>query len=324
METKSPTIKSKKSKIIFNEDLLVPRSKSDTRLDRFLKRKDKLKSNLNKLVNILDTFTNARTTIFFVVIFYTLGRGLNSFVYTILGIYLYLLTYRLIRFWVNKSLMFMLDFVYFGNVFLIYFLLFQKKNEDYFIALFSISNGVIALTNLDQKNKVDLGDSDFSINTFLDSVPALATSAIRWRHKIYNVDFDNFINFDYVPMKNDKTLWKIILMPIWLWFIWALGYLVLNGKILKKFAYSHLYESSIYTFYHSDKLSIILGDHKKYTIIKYLCTQLLLLIVSIPIVINCFYNPYFNLFFVFFINLVLGFNTARAKNEELKKMVKNV
>ena len=161
MQPKSPTVKTKK---VFDDDLLTSRSKSDTRLDRFLRRKDKLKSNLNKLVNILDTFTNARTTIFFVVIFFTLGRGLNSFVYTILGIYVYLLTYRLIRFWVNKSLMYMLDFVYFGNIFLIVFLLFHKKNEDYFLALFSISNGVIALINLEHKNKVDLGDSDFSIN----------------------------------------------------------------------------------------------------------------------------------------------------------------
>ena len=50
------------------------------------------------------------------------------FVFTILAIYAYLLTFRLIRFWVKNSLMYMLDFVYFGNLSLIIFLIFNKDN----------------------------------------------------------------------------------------------------------------------------------------------------------------------------------------------------
>ena len=265
--------------------LPIPRSKSETRLNRFLKQKEKIKSNLKKLISVFDSFTNARTTIFFVIVFYFLGKGLNIFVLTILCIYAYLLTFRLIRFWVKNSLMYMLDFVYFGNLSLIIFLIFFKNNENAFLAIFSISTGVIGLTNISHKNKIELGDSDFLMNTFLDCIPTLATSAIRWKHLIYYIPFDNFISLGHIPFKNDIILWKIILIPVALWFIWALIYLILNGKILRGFAYSHLFESSIFTFYHSDSFPKILGDHKKFTIVKYLFLQFVLLLVSIPIVI---------------------------------------
>lgn len=299
----------------------IPRSKSETNLNKFFKKKEKIKSNLRKLIGVFDSFTNARTTLFFVIIFYFMGKGLNIFVFTILCIYAYLLTFRLIRFWVKNSLMYMLDFVYFGNLALIIFLIFFKDNLNAFLAIFSISTGVIGLTNIAHKNKIELGNSEFLMNTFLDCIPTLATSAIRWKHLIYNLPFDNFISLGYVPFKNDIILWKIILIPFALWLIWALTYLILNGKIFRGFAYSHLFESSIFTFYHSNSFNKVLGDHKKYTIIKYLFLQFVLLLISIPIVINCFYNPYFNLFYLFVMNLILGINTALAKREQLRQMV---
>ena len=301
--------------------LPIPRSKSETNLSRFSKHKERIKLNLGKLIGVFDSFTNARTTLFFVIIFYFLGKGLNIFVFTILCIYAYLLTFRLIRFWVKNSLMYMLDFVYFGNLSLIIFLIFFKENQNAFLAIFSISTGVIGLTNIAHKNKIELGNSEFLMNTFLDCIPTLATSAIRWKHLIYYIPFDNFISLGNVPLKNDIILWKIILIPFALWLIWALIYLILNGKILRGFAYSHLFESSIFSFYHSDSFPTVLGDHKKYTILKYLFLQFILLLISIPIVINCFYNPYFNLFYLFVMNLILGINTAISKKEQLRQMV---
>ena len=302
----------------------ITRSKSDTKINRFLKKKEQIKSNLKSLIGVFDSFTNARTTLFFVIIFYALGRGLNMFVYAILILYAYLLTFRLMRFWVKKSLMYMLDFVYFGNLSLIAFLIFFKNNENAFLAIFSISTGIIGLTNIVHKNKIELGNSDFLMNTFLDCIPILASSAIRWKHIIYAIPFNNYISLGYVRLKNDIILWKIILIPIALWLVWALIYLILNGKVLRGFAYSNLYESSIFTFYHNDIFQKILGDHKKYTIIKYLCLQFALLIISIPIVINCFYNPYFNLFYIIVMNLTLGINTAIAKKEQLRQIVTTV
>ena len=63
-----------------NDALPIPRSKSETNLNRFWKQKEIIKANLKKLIGVLDSFTNARTTLFFVIIFYVLGKGLNIFV----------------------------------------------------------------------------------------------------------------------------------------------------------------------------------------------------------------------------------------------------
>lgn len=321
----SPTLRSKSFEYSLSDtELKRVHSRSDTNLKKVTNKREKLKSNLKSLIGILDSFTNARTTLFFVIIFYSLGRGLNIFVYTILIFYAYLLTFRLMRFWVKNSLMYMLDFVYFGNLSLIIYLLFFKTNENVFLAIFSISTGVIGLTNIVHKNKIELGNSDFSMNTFLDCIPTLAASAIRWKHYLYKVPFNNFITLGYIRFKNDIILWKIILIPIALWSIWALIYLILNGKILRGFAYSHLFESSIYSFYCNNSFEKILGDHKKYTIIKYIGLQFVLLLISIPIVINCFYNPYFNLFYVIVMNLILGINTAISKKEQLSQAFSNV
>lgn len=329
MEPKSPQTE-RKSLLNFysnkNDIFKIVRSKSSTDIKNFLRRKDQLKSHLKTLIDSMDSYTNARTTLFFVIIFYLLGCDLNFFIYIILLIYLYLLSYRLIRFWVKNSLMYMLDFVYFGNICLIIFLLFFKKNENFFLIIFSISTGVIGLTNITQKNKIELGDSDFAMNTFLDCIPALATSAIRWKNKIYYKNFDNFLHIDnnLEIKENFNLIWKIIWMPIVTWILWGGGYWILNGKILRGFAFSHLFESSIYNFYHSNYLEKILGDHKKFTIMKYLLTQFTLLVVSIPVVIGCFFNPYINLVYIILMNLLLGINTAKAKNDELKKLVKKV
>ena len=298
------------------------RSKSETNL--FKRRKEQIKSNLRSLIGVFDSFINARTSFFFVIIFFSLGRGLNFFVLIILILYAYLLTFRLIRFWVKNSLMYMLDFTYFGNLSLIIFLIFFKKNENAFLAVYSISIGIIGLTNIVHKNKIELGDSEFLMNTFLDCVPSLATSAIRWKHLIYYVPFDNYVSFGNKIFSTDRNLIKIIFIPIGLWLVWAVLYLILNGKILRGFAYSHLYESSIFSFYHDKSFPKILGDHKKYTIIKYLCVQSILLVISIPLVILCFYNYYVNLFFIIAMNLILGINTAISKNEQVTQMVKDV
>ena len=99
---------------------------------------------------------------------------------------------------------------------------------------------------------------------------------------------------------------------------------IIARKILRKFAYSDLYESQIYKFYHSKTLIKILGDHKKYTILKFLSIQLAFLIISIPVQLSCFYNFYFHSGYIIFMIILLGYNSARIKEEKIKGIIKNV
>lgn len=311
MEPKSPVL-SKKEKKPFTSPII----------EKISQKKAQAKILLSQLVDKLDTYTYARSTFLLVLIFYLLGKSLNYFLYLILILYLYLFAFRFIRFWVKNSLMYMLDFIYFGNVCLVIFLLFYNQNVNYFLTVYSCATGVISLTIIVDNNEVELGDTDFITSTFLDSVPVLVTWAIRWKHILYREKDSSFVlDIGNVYFEFDSIMAKLIYLPVIIWFAWAAGYLMLNGKILRKFAYSNLYESTICKFYHTNYLSFILGDHKKLTIVKYLTLQLLFLLISIPVVLSCFYNFYFSSGYLIFIIIFLGFNSAKGKEKRLNQLV---
>ena len=298
-------------------------SKSAKQLINSIKeKKEKAKIILSQLVDKLDSYTYARSTFLLVLLFYFLGRSLNYFIYIILVLYLYLFIYRFIRFWVKNSLMYMLDFIYFGNVCLVIFLLFYHHNTDFFLTIYSCATGVISLTIIVDNNEVELGDTDFVTSTFLDSVPILVSWAIRWKHILYHERDSNLVlNIGNIDFQMNETVTKLICLPLVMWLLWAFTFLMLNGKILRKFAYSDLFESTICKFYHTNYLEFIIGDHKKLTIVKYLLIQLAFLIVSIPVVLSCFYNFYFSCGYILFDIILIGFNSARGKERRLKELV---
>ena len=307
---------------------LISHSNSQKLWENILKLKEKkeqIRKNLSKLIIQLDQLTNARSTITFVLIFYLLGNSLHYFLLGIIILEIYLIIYRLIRYWINDSLMLMLSFVYFGNILLLNFIIFYPKNLNLFITVFSSASGVISLTVIVDNNNIELGNSDFITSTFFDCIPILTSWAIRWKHLLYyKKDSDYVLSIGSIDISNKIILKKLIFLPIYSWFIWAFGYLLLNGKILRKFAYSDLYESQIYKFYHSKTLIKILGDHKKYTILKFLSIQLAFLIISIPVQLSCFYNFYFHSGYIIFMIILLGYNSARIKEEKIKGIIKNV
>ena len=60
----------------------------------------------------------------------------------------------------------------------------------------------------------------------------------------------------------DYTMQMLIFSQIGVWMLWSVLYLILNGKVLRQFAYSNLNESSICKFYHSKSFKKVSGDHK--------------------------------------------------------------
>ena len=322
MKSKSPKQESR------NQLNFIPRSKSQDlwkTLEAIRQQKQKIKLKLEKLVEKLDEFTNARTTVIFFLLFFLLGKSLNYYLIGILVLYILLITNRLIRFWIKHSLMYMLDFIYFGNICMIIFLLFYRNDLNLFLNVFACSSGVIALTVIIDNNNIELGDSDFISSTFLDCIPILSSWAIRWKHILYfKEDCDSILFIGNVEFNYDDYLKKLIIYPFFSWFLWAFSYLLLNGKILRTFAYSDLFESTICKFYHSNSFYFIVGNHKKFTILKYLFIQLCFLIISIPVVLSCFYNFYFCSGYLLFMCILLGINSARIKHNKLKGLVDTI
>jgi hypothetical protein len=282
----------------------------------------KTKELLSKIIDKLNITTNARSIMLLTLIFYFLGKSLNYLIYLILFLYLYLITFRFVRFWVKNSLMYMLDFIYFGNILLIIFLLFYNHNEAFFLLVFSCSTGVISLTIITDNNEVELNDSDFITSTFLDCIPILITSTIRWKHLLYREqDSDFVINVGEKVFCYDYTMQMLIFSQIGVWMLWSVLYMVLNGKVLRQFAYSNLYESSICKFYHSKSFKKVLGDHKQMTIVKYLIVQCGLMLMSIPVVISVFYHFYCCVVYILFIIVLIGYNSSRGRRIRMELLI---
>lgn len=180
----------------------------------------KTKELLSKIIDKLNITTNARSIMLLTLIFYFLGKSLNYLIYLILFLYLYLITFRFVRFWVKNSLMYMLDLIYFGNILLIIFLLFYNHNEAFFLLVFSCSTGVISLTIITDNNEVELNDSDFITSTFLDCIPILITSTIRWKHLLYREqDSDFVIDIGEKVFCYDYTMQMLIFSQIGVWML---------------------------------------------------------------------------------------------------------
>ena len=104
--------------------------------------------------------------------------------------------------------------------------------------------------------------------------------------------------------------------------MWAIIYFVLNTFVLRKFAYSDLYQGAIGDFYKSKDFEFLFGDHTKNTTIKYLIMHLIFLLMVTPLHLLNFYNFYFNTGYLMFMIVFLGYNQSVKSKQELTKIVK--
>ena len=296
-------------------------------IDRF-EGQSKLAKILNeKFVSKMDHYTSARSTLLLLMLVYLLGFNLNWFLNYLIILHAYLMIYRFIRFWIKRWLMYMIDFCYPGNFLLLYFIIFDNTNKDIFYTVYAAASGVISLAVVVCDNQADLNNTDFLTSCFIHVLPVTTVWAIRWKHIIYPDDIfegKTLLTVGDVPFAFDENLKKLLLYPYLLWLLWAIAYFILNTKILRKYAYSDLYESAICDFYKSDFMTCLFGDHKKYTVIKYLYQHLIFMIIVTPISLLNFYSFYFNSGYIVFIVIFLGFNQARKNRKMIQDIVNTV
>ena len=237
-----------------------------------------------------------------------------------------MLCYRLIRFWIERWLMYMLDYCYIGNILLIYFNLFGRNNEDIFLSTYSMTSGIISLAVIVCDNHADITNTDFLTSCSIHSLPVTTMWAVRWKHRLYDNYMDykgKIIDTENIEFHIDETFFKVLTYPFIYWIIWAVVYFILNTKILRKYAYSDLYQGAVGDFYKSKNFECLFGDHTKNTTIKYLMMHLIFCIGVIPIWMLNFYNFYFNTGYLIFILIFLGYNQAVKSKEELREIVNN-
>ena len=304
---------------------------------------------LNKnLLLKMDYFTNIRSTFIIITLSYLLGKNLNLFLNVLFIVHCYLLFYRLIRFWVERWLMFMIDFCYIGNFLLDYIILFDRKNLNLFITEFSISNSIISFAAIVCDNQADLSNTDFLTSCSIHLIPIISMWAIKWRNRIYsynniensnkensNIENNNFFNYnifnynnsEFINLDNvkfkffDEIFMKIFFFSYGIWFIWAIIYFILCTTILRKFTYSDLYQSAVGDFYKSKDFEFIFGDHTKNTAIKFLCMHFIFLIIVTPLMYLNFYSFHFNTFYLIFLIVFLGYNQSKKSQIKIREVV---
>ena len=293
--------------------------------DRF-EGQTKLAKYLNKnFVLKMDESTSVRSIFLLSILAFTLGNNLYYYLIALFLVHSYLLLYRVIRFWIERWLMYMIDYCYIGNILLIYFNLYARNSMDIFLSIYSMTSGVVSLAVIVCDNHADITNTDYLTSCSIHTLPIATMWAIRWKHYLY----DNYLEYkgyiidtENIKFQFDAIFFKVLLYPFIYWIIWAIVYFILNTTILRKFAYSDLYQGAIGDFYKSKDFECLFGDHTKNTTIKYLMMHLIFLLMVTPISILNFYNFYFNTGYLAFMLIFLGYNQSIKSKEELAKIVK--
>lgn len=279
-----------------------------------------------KFISKMDHYTNIRSTFLLLVLVFLLGKNLNWYLNFMVVLHFYLISYRVVRFWIQRWLMYMIDFCYPGNFLMIYFILFDNDNKNIFYTVYPAASSVISLAVIVCDNQADLSNTDFLTSCSIHILPVSTMWAIRWKHRLYPKEiFDNdntLLTLGDIPFRFDNNLYMLIRNLYLLWLIWAICYFILNAKILRKYAYSDLYESAICDFYKSNFLPILFGDHKEKTVLKYLLMHIIFVILVTPIAILNFYCFYFNTFYIMFIIIFLGYNQSKKHRKLIEDLVK--
>ena len=293
-------------------------------IDRF-KGQSKTAKYLNThFIKRMDTFTSVRSIFFISILAFTLGNNLFHYLIALFIIHSYMLCYRVIRFWIKRWLMYMIDYCYIGNTLLIYFNLFARNNYDLFLSIYSMTSGIISLAVIICDNHADITNTDYLTSCCIHILPVTSMWAVRWKHRLYDnyMDYKGYIiDTEDIKFQIDSTFFKVLTYPFIYWIIWAIVYFILNTSILRKYAYSDLYQGAVGDFYKSKDFECLFGDHTKNTTIKYLMMHIIFCVMVIPIWMLNFYNFYFNTGYLVFLLIFLGYNQSVKSKKELESII---
>ena len=306
----------KKKVPTLDPDFIIDRFEGQTKLAKYLN---------THFLSKMDEFTSVRSIFLVSILSFTLGNNLYHYLIILFIVHSYLLAYRVIRFWIERWLMYMIDYCYIGNILLIYFNLFARNSIDIFLSIFSMTSGVISLAVIVCDNHADLTNTDYLSSCSIHTLPLVTMWAIRWKHRLYDNYLEykgNIIDTENIIFQFDDIFIKVLIYPFIYWIFWAIVYFILNTKILRKYAYSDLYQSAIGDFYKSKDFECLFGDHTKNTVFKYLMMHLIFLTAVTPISLLNFYNFYWNTGYLICIVIFLGYNQCIKSKLELTKIVK--
>ncbi len=270
----------------------------------------------NVFMKTMDKYAFARAITIFCFCGFFLGNNLQIFLWLFIISTIYLLAYRLIRFWTKRYLLYLMEFCYFGSCILLAHLLFCENRIDIFSITFICNTGIMTTAVIVFNNQTPFNSTDHLTSSWIHTLPLITNWAIRWRHIIYGKETLEKLKFNLVTIGDIKfeyndLFYGLIYYPIIFWCLWALIYTICMGCLFKNYVDDNRYFSGLVDFKSFPINKKIFGDTNSFPISKYLFQHFFLMVLMFPLTIWCFYNYYVNTLYLVFIILFLGWNTAR-------------
>jgi len=112
------------------------------------------------LINEMDKWAYARGMFFFALMAFFLGNNINIYLWLFILITAYVLTYRAIRWWVDRYLMYMMEFCYFGISLLIMFIVIFPQNKEMRLTTYIYASGVMGNSVIIFGNQAQFANTD--------------------------------------------------------------------------------------------------------------------------------------------------------------------
>lgn len=129
----------------------------------------------------LDKFAFMAGTSMIIAFSFIIGRFPNDFVYTFTSIILpFLIATRYVHYILVGWHMYLVDFCYFANTMLLYYLNFDPKNEALMTSVYLFATGPLAIGIVAFRNSLVYHKIDFLTSLSIHAVPLIVAFRVRW------------------------------------------------------------------------------------------------------------------------------------------------
>ena len=173
---------------------------------------------------------------------FIIGRYPFTYVFTFYNA-LILICYstRIVHFFINRWHMYLIDFCYFSNMTIVYYLIFAPKDKNLFIACFLFGNGALAASVAAFRNSLVYHKIDYLTSLAIHALPMVLMTHIRWYVMYYEADKpeseQTFCQFDLQVDGVKHWFMQYFVGPLKVYFSWLAVYgfikfVIFNGPVM--------------------------------------------------------------------------------------------
>ena len=283
------------------------------------------------LMKKMDEYAYVRSMMALVILAYFLGNNLGIYLSLFIGFTIYLFALRIMRAWVKRWLLYMLEFCYYGCLSVVIYLALFPQSRIMWSITYICSTGVLTWAAFIFQNQARMDSSDHLISSYIHSFPMITVWAVRWREHLYDNAVNqkikyNLIDFSGLTCENDEYFSYLIIFPFIFWICWGTCYFITCKALWSDYVINPKYFSGISDFKSSSvkNLPKLYGSQDHMLLEKYLLTHFILFLTVFPISLICYYSFYFNTFIMISTITFLAWNAGRSSRKAMERMIKKI